>query len=105
MSSHLELLLEEQMKDAGLPQPDKEVIFHPTRRWRFDFAFPDKMLAVEVEGGQWGGRHTSGKGFEQDAIKYAEAMLLGWRVLRIPGSMISKSLIGVEYIKKIYDSL
>ena len=35
------------------------------RRWRFDFAWPDQMVALEVEGGIWKGKfggHTSGKG-------------------------------------------
>lgn len=53
------------------------------RRWRFDFAWPDRMVAVECEGGTWsGGRHTTGAGFEKDTEKYTEAALRGWVVLR-----------------------
>lgn len=67
----------------GLPVPLVEHKFHPVRKWRFDLAWPDCMLAMEIEGGSWiGGRHTRGAGFAEDCIKYAEATLLGWRVLR-----------------------
>lgn len=74
--------------DAGMVEEHK---FHPERRWRFDFAWPDQMLAVEVEGGTWaGGRHTSGAGFEKDCEKYAEALILGWRVLRVTSTQVRK---------------
>jgi len=69
--------------------PTHEYRFHPKRRWRFDFAWPDIKFAVEVEGGIWtGGRHTRGKGFENDLEKYAHALLLGWSVLRVGDKMI-----------------
>lgn len=62
-----------------------EYCFHPTRRWRFDFAIPDKMIAIEIEGGSWsGGRHTRGAGYNKDMKKYNEAVKLGWRLLRYP---------------------
>lgn len=71
---------------AGLPMPTAEHRFHGTRRWRFDWAFPETRLAVEVEGGVFltgGGRHSRGAGFRNDTEKYAEALILGWRVLRV----------------------
>ena len=64
--------------------------FHPTRKWRFDYAFPDSMVAVEVEGGVWtGGRHTSGAGFIKDMEKYNTALLHGWRVYRTTPKMLT----------------
>ena len=61
----------------------KELKFHPTRKWRFDYAIPAHKIAVEVEGGVWtGGRHTSPKGFLNDIEKYNTATLMGWRVFR-----------------------
>jgi very-short-patch-repair endonuclease len=70
-------------------QPEVEYRFHDTRQWRFDFAWPDYLLAVEVEGGQWvNGRHQRGQGFEDDCEKYNEAALDGWCVLRFTGGMV-----------------
>ena len=52
----------------------KEHKFHPTRKWRFDYAIPAHKIALEVEGGVWtGGRHTSPKGFLNDMEKYNTA--------------------------------
>jgi len=71
-------------KQCGLPEATTEHEFHPTRRWRFDFAFVEHQVALEVEGGAWtGGRHTRGSGFVKDMAKYNEAAALGWRVLRV----------------------
>ena len=74
--------------------PVRELHFHPERRWRFDFAFPDKKIAVEIEGGVTNGphksRHTTVTGFEGDCEKYNEAAILGWRVLRFTTKMVTK---------------
>lgn len=60
-----------------------EFQFHPRRKWRFDIAWPDLMLAVEIDGGIWsGGRHTRRAGFHKDMEKINAATVLGWRVLR-----------------------
>lgn len=67
-----------------LPAPVREYRFHPTRRWRFDFAWPDKKLALEVEGGIWvNGAHNRGEHFISDCDKYNAATLDGWRVFRV----------------------
>lgn len=67
----------------GLPVPITEHKFHPTRRWRFDYAFSDTKIAIEIEGGAFTrGRHTRGKGFISDMEKYNQATLLGWKLLR-----------------------
>jgi very-short-patch-repair endonuclease len=69
--------------------PEREFRFHPVMLWRFDFAWPAHMLAVEIEGGIWsGGAHTRGKHFESDCAKYAAATLMGWRVLRYSTGMV-----------------
>lgn len=82
----------------GLPAPVAEHRFHATRRWRFDYAWPDHKLALEVEGGAWtGGRHTRGAGFVKDIEKYNAATLAGWRVLRTtPGSLMRDGIVLVK---------
>ena len=63
--------------------PLTEHRFHPIRKWRFDYAWPEHRIALEVEGGVWvGGRHTSGAGFVKDMEKYNEAACVGWRIIR-----------------------
>jgi very-short-patch-repair endonuclease len=73
----------------ALPPHEREYRFAPPRRWRFDFAWPERKVAVEVDGGTWtGGRHTSGSGFAADLEKLNAAVTLGWRVLRYTTTMI-----------------
>lgn len=91
-----------QIKSFGLLAPETEFKFHPKRRWRFDMAYPDIKLAIEIEGGIWiNGRHSRGKGFENDCIKYQEAMLLGWDIYRTTYGMITSGMAIDTIIKLI----
>lgn len=87
--SELENNLAIQIRGLKLPVPEREYRFAAPRRWRFDFAFPDLKVAVECEGGSWvNGAHSRGGHFEQDCIKYSEAAIRGWKVIRATGKMI-----------------
>lgn len=87
---------------------EREYRFHPTRRWRFDFAIPDIKIAIEVEGitcygknrdgSMKLGRHQTKKGFEADLEKYREAMKLGWNIFRCSPDMV-KSGKAIETIE------
>lgn len=60
--------------------------FHPSRRWRFDYAIPEIKLAMEYQGhAGFAGRAVSGhstiKGLTNDCEKFNSAIGLGWRVL------------------------
>ena len=75
----------------GLTPPEREFQFHPTRKWSFDFAFPDCGVAIELEGGAGtGGRHTTFTGFANDCEKYNAAAERGWLVLRYTGAMLKR---------------
>lgn len=68
----------------GIIEPVAEYRFEETRRWRFDFAWPNRMVAVELHGGAFtAGRHVRGAGFVRDCEKMRVAAALGWRVLPI----------------------
>lgn len=82
----------------GLPEPELEHVFHPDRKWRFDLAWPDRKLAVEIEGGVWStdggkpcqlcgehpkGAHGRGTGILRDIEKGNAAQLLGWTLIRV----------------------
>lgn len=72
-----------------IPPHTREHKFHPTRKWKFDFAWPEHKVAVEVDGATWvGGRHTRGAGYRKDCEKLNEAILLGWKVFRVTSDMV-----------------
>lgn len=73
--------------------PKREFVFHPVRKWRFDFAWEDVKVAVEIEGvTKYGGakkigRHQTPKGIAEDCTKYNAALDLGWAVYRFTQDM------------------
>lgn len=73
----------------GLPEPEPEHRFAAPRKWRFDFAWPQHRIALEVEGGVFiQGRHSRGAGMVKDMEKYNAAAVAGWRVLRVTPSQL-----------------
>ncbi len=89
MRSPGEALLETHLREIEGTTWVSEFVFHPTRRWRADFVEPNYRWLVECEGATYsGGRHVTGKGFENDCEKYAEAAVLGWTVLRFTTNQI-----------------
>ena len=61
-----------------------ELPFHPVRKWRFDYAFPEEMVAVEIDGGLFmrdhAGRHSGGINQKRDFEKTNAAAEMGWLV-------------------------
>lgn len=73
--------------------PLPEFRFAPPRKWRFDWAWPERLVAVEIEGGVWiRGRHTRGSGFVKDMEKYNEAGFRGWRVFKFTPDQLKQGL-------------
>jgi very-short-patch-repair endonuclease len=96
----LELQLDEPANE--IPGYTKELEFHPKRKWRFDFAWPERMIAAEVEGGTWsGGRHTRGKGYAEDCKKYNQAQYLGWKVYRFTSDQVRRGE-ALIFLKKVF---
>lgn len=85
--------------------PVRELRFIPPRRFKFDLAWPDQKVAVELEGGVYsGGRHTRGKGFETDCEKYNLAILNGWYVLRYTTNMLKNDPVSaINQIQHLID--
>ena len=71
------------LKARKMPTPELEYRFHPVRKFRLDYAWPDHLLGLEVDGGIWvGGAHGRGTGITRDQEKTNLAAGLGWRILR-----------------------
>lgn len=67
----------------------REYRFHPVRKWLFDFAMPEKLVAVECQGGVYiGGRHATGTGITKDCEKFSVAASMGWRVMPVTPAQI-----------------
>ena len=87
--SYLEHEARLYLRHHGIPEPEPQFRFAPPRRWRFDFAWPAALVAMEIDGlGRADGGasgHLSREGYVNDAGKYERALVLGWRVYRVPG--------------------
>lgn len=91
------------MATCNVPAPKTEWQFHPERKWALDYAWPEKRIALEIEGGVFiGGRHTSGMGFAADMVKYNQLTLLGWRLIRVqPKELLTKGT--ADLIRQLYN--
>lgn len=89
----------------ALPRPVGEYRFVITRKWAFDWAWPDKgyLIAVEVDGGQFafqGGHHAR----DDDRDKQNEAVALGWRVFHFsPQQLTDKPEYCVRLVVKLLE--
>lgn len=79
--SELELMFAKQLSVLELPAPQREFKFHHNRDWRFDYCWPEKKIAVEVQGMP----HRIRERFLADVEKLAMAQIHGWRVLLVAG--------------------
>lgn len=92
------------VNDVGLPPATPEYLFHSVRKWKLDRAWVPQKIAVEIEGGTWkagGSRHSRGQGFEDDCEKYAEAICLGWTILRVTTNQIIRGE-ALTWLRRIF---
>lgn len=89
--SKLERLFEkrwgEYAKQSEIPQ--SQVHFDFEYNGRFDFAWIDSMVALEIQGGTFvRGAHVRGLGYSDDCKKINLATLKGWRVFQATTDML-----------------
>ena len=99
-ASQLEAELALQIKALGLPEPIREYQAIKGRKFRFDFAWLEHRLLVEVNGGtHTKGAHSTGQGIARDYEKIRLGQDFGWRVYPFDGKAI-KSGEAVEIIRQ-----
>jgi very-short-patch-repair endonuclease len=86
--------------------PVREHVFHPVRKWRFDFCWPARRLAVEIDGRAKGkpdavGRHQTVDGVRKDCEKNNAAIMLGWRIMRFPATDKQKANAWVKLVQQV----
>lgn len=100
--------LQAALKALGI-ESVREYKFLHDRRFRFDLAIPQAMIAIELEGGIFSrGRHTRGKGYANDAKKYNLAVRHGWKLFRYTTADFKDSLwayVVAEEIKAFLNSI
>lgn len=77
-----EVLVLQLLRSAGMPAPVRQ---HTVGRWRFDLAWPELRLAVELDGSH----HRDPARLALDDRKQNEAALAGWLVLRFTWDRIA----------------
>ncbi len=80
--SELEAMVLDLLARHGFPPPDRQVQlpWMVGTNERVDFAYCEQRLIIECDGRRW---HTRERDFERDRRRDNEAMLAGWRVLRV----------------------
>lgn len=94
--SQIEELLAMHIKQAELPTPVREYQHIPGRRFRIDFAWPDRKLGVEVQGNV----HRIKERFEADIIKRALGQMAGWRILEVSGRTIREGH-AIQWVREL----
>ena len=94
------------LRQERLPTPVTEHHFAKSlgRDWRFDAAYVEEKIAIEVEGGTgWKrdgvSRHLTPSGFAGDVEKYNAASVMGWALLRFTPVMLRDGT-AIETIKR-----
>lgn len=88
MNAAEELLLA-QIRQAGLPEPERQFAYAKGRRLKADFAWPLLHLLVEVTGGIWQRKaHGSVSGVLADIDRLNAATRHGYATLRFTPQMV-----------------
>ena len=82
--SELERMFLRKLRAAGLPEPTRQ---HPIGKRRVDFAYPDRKIAIELDGRAF---HASGIAFREDPRRRNELVLAGWHPFQFTWDDITK---------------
>ncbi len=119
MPSTLEQRFFQMLRLRPIPAPEREYAFilegtpdiqrryvtpktRKPRAWRFDCAWPDLKVAVEIDGGLFrpdGGRHNT----RTDQEKLAAARALGWIVIHLTAPELRDSWTPLEIVTAVLE--
>lgn len=94
--SVIEATLALQIRVEKLPLPVKQFYPFRERRFRCDFAWPDRRVIVEVDGEA----HRIKARFHADIEKHALLVLAGYTVLRVGGREV-RSGQAVQWVRQL----
>lgn len=106
-----EELLIFQCTACQLPAHVRDYVFHPTRRWEIDVAWPQFRIGIEIQGGIWGksaedrtpGAHGHATGIMRDLEKHNALLDHGWRVWEFTPTQVKQG-IAVQHIEAVIRS-
>lgn len=84
-------------RSKGYPLPtggDEELVFAKDhgRKYAFDCAWPEAKAAIEFQGGGQRGRHARFGGYNNDCLKLAYAVGMGWRLFYVTTHQATKGM-------------
>jgi hypothetical protein len=81
LESRLEHDLLRLIRASGAPPPvaQLDALVGGGRRVTFDFAWPDRRIAIEADGRRW---HATSRDFERDLARHNAVQAAGWRLYR-----------------------
>lgn len=97
--SGLEHVVLDAILDAGLPVPvAQHWVETASGSFRLDLAYPERRIAVEVDGRQ----HAEGDAPADDAARTAALERLGWTVIRIRSQFLATDLVtALAHLRRI----
>jgi hypothetical protein len=100
--SGIELVVLDALIDAGLPTPVAQLwVDTPAGRFRLDLAWPDLLVAVEVDGRQ----HADPDAVVADARRDAALAALGWTVIRVRSWALASDLrVAIDRVRSVVTS-
>lgn len=95
--SELEIIFEQHVAQLRLPAPEREFKGAvPGREFRLDFAWPDRKVAVEVQGMV----HRIKARFKADTEKHCLLVVHGWKVLPVSGDDVRRGR-AVQWVESL----